>query len=108
MADDKPAPKANGAEALTLALRKSVIANGDEVKELKFREPTGGDIARAGNPVILDFSKDPPGFTYDVKAMELMMAMLAAVPPTTIKAMHPKDWENGALMLAGFFVPDAI
>lgn len=106
---EKP-PRVNGAEAqpLILRLRKNVIANGDEVSELKFREPTGGDIARTGNPVVLDFSKDPPGFNYDAKAMEAMMSTLAAVPPSTIRALHPKDWQNGAIMLAGFFVPDAM
>jgi hypothetical protein len=113
MADEpKPAAasqaKVNGANGsvFTILLRKSVIANGDEVKELSFREPTGGDIARVGNPVLMDFSTDPPGLKYDTRAMEAMMSVLAAVPPSTIKQMHPRDWNNAAIQLAGFFMPD--
>jgi hypothetical protein len=43
---------------------------------------------------------------YDTKAMETMMSLLATVPTSTIRALHPKDWNNGALMIAGFFLPD--
>jgi hypothetical protein len=38
--------------------------------------------------------------------MTLMMAHLAGVPPSTIRGLHPKDWNNGAWMLANFFMPD--
>src|SRR6516162_5552805 len=99
------APKAlNGATIVTL--RKPVIANGEEVKELSFREPTAGDIDRAGNPVLLDMCSDPPKITFDAKAMTAMMAALATVRPSTIKQMHPKDWNTAALQLAGFFMPE--
>lgn len=95
-------------EPLVIKLRKPVIANGDEVNELTFREPTAGDIERCGNPVLADFlSSETPKISYDAKSMTTMMAALAAVPPSTIRQMHPKDWENGALMLAyRFFTPD--
>jgi hypothetical protein len=106
MAEEKTeASKLNGAD-ITVALRKAVIANGEEVKELKFREPTAGDIDRAGNPVLLDMFSDPPKITFDAKAMTTMMAALAAVPPSTIKQMHPKDWNTAAWQLAGFFMPE--
>lgn len=110
MADDEKveAPKTNGATSpLTLALRKSIIANGDEVNELTFREPTAGDIERAGNPVNIDMmSSDTPKVTFDAKAMTQMMSFLAAVPPSTIRQMHPKDWNTAAWSLAGFFMPE--
>ena len=93
--------------SVTLRLRKPVTANGDEVSELKFREPTGGDIERIGCPVIIDFlSSDVPKTTFDSKIMTQMMAHLAGVPPSAIKAMNPRDCNTGAWMLSPFFMPE--
>ena len=89
-----------------LPLRKNVIANGEEVDQLKFREPTGGDIERIGNPIILSIFEAVPKPTYDAPIMAAMMAHLAGVPPSTIRQLDSRDWQNGALMLFGFFVPD--
>lgn len=111
MADEQEkqeAPKANGAVApLVVLLRKPVIANGDEVKELTFREPTAADIERTGNPVNIDMmSGDTPKVTFDAKAMTQMMSLLAAVPPSTIRQMHTRDWNTAAWNLASFFMPE--
>lgn len=102
------ADKPNGqAGPMVITLRKSVIANGEEVKELKFREPTGGDIEACGNPVLIDmFGRDTPQVSFDAKSMTSMLARLALVPPSTIKQMHPKDWNNAAWMISNFFTPD--
>jgi tail assembly chaperone E/41/14-like protein len=108
-ASARPDPaKVNGAEVdnrLVLKLRKRVIANGEEVGEIKFREPTGGDIERIGNPVVIDWNE---GARVDYKAREMtaMMALLANVPPSTIRQLHPTDWNTGALKLSNFFMPD--
>lgn len=94
-------------EPLVVKLRKPVIANGDEVNELRFREPTAGDIEKCGNPVSIDFmSGDTPKLSFDAKSMTQMMAMLAAVPPSTIRQMHPRDWNSAAWSLTSFFMPD--
>ena len=110
MADEQnkvEAPKTNGAVSpIVVKLRKSVIANGDEVMELTFREPTAGDIDRVGCPVLIDPFGDVPKYTFDSKLMTQMMSLLAAVPPSTIKHMHTKDWFNAAWLLLGFFTPD--
>lgn len=115
MADEEPknganAEKVNGSPApaeLLIVLRKPVMAHGDEIKELKFREPTAGDIERCGNPVNLEFDEERrPKMLFEAKAMSAMMSTLAAVPPSTIRQLHPKDWENAAWNLAGFFMPD--
>ena len=100
--------KENGApSSIVQLLRKSVIANGDEVKELTFREPTAGDIERVGNPVVIDMlSGDIPKITFDAKVMTQMLALLATVPPSTIRQMHPRDWNSAAWQLASFFIPD--
>jgi tail assembly chaperone E/41/14-like protein len=107
-AETVDAQKVNGADIdrrLVLKLRKPVQANGEEVMEIKFREPTGGDIERIGNPVIIDWNE---GARVDYKAREMtqMMALLANVPPSTIRMMHPTDWNTGALKLSNFFMPD--
>ena len=89
-----------------LKLRKNVIANGESVAELKFREPTGGDIERIGNPITVGLYENNPKIHFEGQTMTMMMAHLAGVPPSTIRAMHPKDWNNGAWYLANFFMPD--
>ena len=99
--------KANGGVSpIVIKLRKSVIANGDEVMELSFREPTAGDIERVGNPVIIDPFAEPVKYTFDSKSMTQMMSLLAVVPPSTIRQMHPRDWNNAAWALITFFTPD--
>jgi hypothetical protein len=85
-----------------LPLRKKVQAHGEWVTELTFREPTGADIEECGNPL----SVTPDGMKFETRNMAAMMAQLAMVPPGTIKRLHPKDWMNGAFLIAGFFTPD--
>lgn len=103
---DKGFKRANDG-SLSWNLRKKVIANGDEVESLTFREPTGGDIERIGNPVVIDFlSGDTPKTTFDSKIMTQMMAHLAGVPPSTIRMMNPRDWNTCAWLLTPFFMPE--
>lgn len=89
-----------------LKLRKKVVANGEEVMEIVFREPTAADIERIGNPVLVGMYENVPKIHFDSAIMTQMMSRLAAVPPSTIRGMHPKDWNNGAWLLANFFMPD--
>ncbi len=106
--EEKEEKKVNGAvSAVVQTLRKSVIANGDEVMELTFREPTAADIERAGgNPVNIDMSSGTAKVTFDARAMTQMMGLLAMVPPSTIRQLHPRDWNTIAWQLAHFFTPD--
>src|SRR6266566_6510933 len=100
--EEKEEKKVNGAvSAVVQALRKSVIANGDEVMELTFREPTAADIERAGgNPVNIDMSSGTAKISFDARAMTQMMGLLATVPPSTIRQLHPRDWNTIAWQLA--------
>lgn len=83
-----------------LKLRKPVTnLDGNTVSELRFREPTGGDIAFCGMPVL-------PNMTVDASAMTEMMARLAGVPPSAIRALPAKDWTTGAYKIFRFFTPD--
>jgi hypothetical protein len=106
MADEingKPSLQMN---TITIKLRKNVIANGDETDQLVFREPTAGDIEKYGVPVLIDMGHDPPKISFDGKSMTQMMAALATVPPSTIRQLHPKDWNTAAWNLASFFLPE--
>jgi len=101
--------KTNGAAAptdITIPLRRPIVAHGEEIKELKLREPTAGDIDRIGNPVLIGIYEDNPKVHFDNKVMTNMISHLASVPPSSVKAMHTKDWNNAAWALMGFFTPD--
>ena len=110
---EEEAKRVNGEEIVAangwngkLVLRKSIVAHGDSVTEITFREPTAGDIERVGNPITVGIYENQPKMHFEAQTMTLMMAHLAGVPPSTIRQMHPKDWENGAWKLANFFMPD--
>lgn len=92
---------------IVIDLETPVMAHGEMVKQLKFRRPTGADIMALGDnyPIHIDWSSgvirpNPP-------AMGEMMSALAAVPPSTIKALDAEDWSTCAHALMGFFPPGA-
>jgi hypothetical protein len=116
MAGEATARKVEGVEAaaptptttdITIELKKPVMANGEMVKQLTFREPTGGDMQLIGEkwPVNIDWTTGI--VTPNPEVMGAVMSTLAAVPPSTIKALKGKDFATCAHALMGFFVPDA-
>jgi len=104
----KEAAKAEEAKAddgsTTVKLTRKIMVGGDPVTVLTFREPTGGDIEKYGNPIILNFATG--AWSYDEPKMTQMMAGLAAVPPSSIRSMKSSDWSTCAVQLAEFFIPD--
>jgi hypothetical protein len=79
-----------------------IPAHGEQIRSLKFREPTGADIVRVGNPLRLNLSDDAATF-------EVMMSELAGVPPSTIKKLKARDWNAIRLELASrFFYPPTL
>jgi len=104
---DEVEPKPNGEWPKTLKLRKAVHGgDGHEVMELSFREPTVEDVQRCGDPCRIDYFSGEPKVIYNDIAVSAMMSTLAAVPPSTIKSMHLKDWKNGRLLLTIPFLED--
>ncbi|MET3969095.1 phage tail assembly protein [Bradyrhizobium sp. S3.9.1] len=91
---------------VVVTLTDPVQAHGETVKELTFREPTGADLMmlKEGWPVDIDHVTGK--VTPNSAVMGQMMPMLAAVPPSTIKALKSNDFSNCAYALSGFFVPD--
>lgn len=76
---------------------------GEMVRELVFREPTGGDINRNGNPCMVDQNGDV--IIIDRK-MTTMMAALSGILQPFLENMDPRDWNSCAYRLRGFFIPD--
>jgi len=86
-------------------LAKPIQAHGEEITTLKWREPTGGDIERAGNPVYLDFSGEKPSISFNEKKMAAMISVLCAIPPSSVRQLGAKDWNAVAWKLFRFFTP---
>ena len=85
-------------------LHKAVRDNkGAMVKELVFREPTGGDINRYGNPVRVNQDGD---VVIDERKMMFMLAALCGIMVPFLEQMDPRDWNSCAYRLRGFFLPD--
>jgi hypothetical protein len=117
LTDDKPEnadfeadPNAAPAEeeqptSFEQVLSKPIQAHGDHIDTLRWREPTGGDIERAGNPVYLDFSGPTPTITFNEKKMAAMMSVLCAIPPSSVRSLTAKDWNAVAWKLFRFFTP---
>jgi hypothetical protein len=91
---------------ITVRLLHKPVRNpkGEYVKELSFREPTGGDINRYGNPCRINADGD---VVIDERKMTLVMAALAGILQPHLEAMDPRDWNSCAYRLRGFFLPEA-
>jgi hypothetical protein len=85
----KPQP-----DQITIKLRKAVLAHGDMVKELTFREPTGADIMSLGDeyPITIDWTSGT--IRINPAPMGQIMSLLAAVPPSTIRMLKGRDWST--------------
>jgi hypothetical protein len=83
---------------------KSIFGNKrEQLDELSFREPTGADIIRLGNPVWINTAGE---IMFDERKMTMMMAQLSGVLYPLLEAMHPQDWNSCAYRLRRFFLPD--
>ena len=95
---------------IIVPLKRPIQAHGETLKEIKFREPTGADIEACGVPVHFTWVPSDEGggvqVTYQAKNMSAMMSVLAAVPPSSIKMLHARDWITCAMALQSFFLPD--
>jgi len=104
---DDPANDAPVAETWPITVRllhKPVRNNrGEMVHELTFREPTGGDITRYGNPCHINQEGD---VIILERKMMTMIAVLSGVLQPFIEGMDPRDWNSCAYRLRGFFIPD--
>src|SRR5262245_1556974 len=102
-------PDMNGAQVeidpFSFKLSKPIQAHGQEISILRWREPTAGDIERAGNPIIVDLFGEQPRLTFDERKMSGMMSVLAQVPPSSVKQLSASDWNTIAWKMVRFFMP---
>ena len=94
-----------GEDLLSQVLTKPIQAHGEEVTVLRWREPTGGDIERAGNPISLEgFGQERPRLSFDEKKMAAMISQLASIPPSSVKMLAARDWNAIAFKVFRFFM----
>jgi hypothetical protein len=88
------------------------IKRGVEVSELTFREPTAGDIMRAGgNPCKVEIVEMGGGRVtwqpvIDDPKMLRLMASLSGVLEPLLQRMDPRDYASCAHRLRRFFLPE--
>jgi Phage tail assembly chaperone proteins, E, or 41 or 14 len=84
----------------------------EPVRELVFREPSAGDIVRAGgNPCRIEVVEMSGGLAtfqpiIDDKKMMLLMAVLTGIPDPFLQKMDPRDYNSAAHRLRRFFLPE--
>src|SRR3954462_13371340 len=84
-------------------LHRGARKGAETMHALTFREPTGGDINRYGNPCRVNQDGD---VVILEKKMTMIMSALAGVLPPFIETMDPRDWNSCPYRLRGFFIPD--
>lgn len=77
--------------------------NGEELTILTFREPTGSDINRCGNPCRINSDGD---VVMDERKMTMIMAQLSGLLVPILDRMDPRDWNSCAYRLRNFFLPE--
>jgi hypothetical protein len=92
-------------DPLAHPLTKPIEAHGEMISILHWREPTGGDIEKAGNPISIELEPNSGRYrvSFDEKKMTAMMVHLAGVPPHTIRALRAGDWTAIATKIFRFF-----
>ena len=86
-------------------LSKPIQAHGEEIHILRWREPTAGDIERAGNPITVDFFGEKPSLSFNEKKMSGMISVLTQTPPSSVRQLTAGDWNAIAWKLVRFFMP---
>ena len=85
-------------------LHRKILGNKNEtLDELSFREPTGGDVNRVGNPVRINSDGD---VIIDEIKMTRMMGALSGILTPLLDRLDPRDWNSCAYRLRRFFLPD--
>lgn len=89
----------NTNDTTVIKLRKPITAHGEEVQELKLREPTGEDIEKCGYPLAIGDGKAYP----IAESVSKLIGRLAAVPPSSVKQLCVPDYQEAMGIVLGFF-----
>jgi hypothetical protein len=74
----------------------------EPIRELVFRQPSGGDINYVGNPVKMG---EGGIFSFDERKMHMMMGRLSGILTPLLDQMDSRDWNTCAYRLLRFFLP---
>jgi Phage tail assembly chaperone proteins, E, or 41 or 14 len=87
-----------------MKLSAPIQAHGQEMAELEFRRPTGGDVAACGFPFSFTVT-DEGGTTIqpNAPAITAMIARLGNIPLSAAKALPFNDWMSCMGELFSFF-----
>lgn len=93
--------------AISIKLSKPIMAHGEELEEVKLREPTVNDFMRSGYPVLITISMDGGvTFAIDAQKMTPMISNIAGIPPSSVRMLKTSDYATLATWFASFFTPD--
>jgi hypothetical protein len=98
-----PAPVEEWPIKVKLLHKKIRNDRNDVIDEVAFRQPTGGDINRYGNPCRISYDGE---VQIDEQKMTRIIAALAGILLPNIEQMDPRDWNSCAYRLRSFFLPD--
>jgi hypothetical protein len=92
-------------DPLAYPLSRPIQAHGEEIKILRWREPTGADIEKAGNPISIEVIPDTGRYrvAFDEKKMAAMICQLASIPPHSVRSLRAGDWTAIATKIFRFF-----
>ena len=85
-------------------LTQAIQAHGNEMTELEFRKPNGGDVAACGFPFSFTVTEES-GTTIqpNAPAITAMIARLGNIPLSSAKALAFNDWMTCMGELFSFF-----
>lgn len=94
------------ADPLAHPLSKPISAHGEQITILHWREPTGGDIEKAGNPIAINTTPgdDNARVAFDERKMAAMISQLAGIPPSSVRQLSARDWNAIAFKIFRFFL----
>lgn len=86
----------------TLELINPIVAHGETLTELKFRELTTEDVITCGQPFPIP-TTDTDEIDVNFQTTKKYIVRLAGIPESSVKAMSPGDFIKASYMVAGFF-----
>lgn len=91
--------------SITIPLSKPIKAHGDEVGELKFREPTTKDVIELGLPTLIIPGDDGQSTGVEIrqKVIARYISRLAAIPLGSVELLSLKDFSLCTAAVMGFF-----
>jgi hypothetical protein len=87
-------------EKVKVKLSKAIQAHGAEVTEIELRPPVGKDIRESGFPYSMDAQES---LHFDSKSVAKYIEKLAGIPPSSVDAMSPADFQACLGVIMGFF-----